>query len=556
MRVIRSILGVLIALLGLVVAAAGGAAAFWLVGPDNTVHAGEQHLTSKGLAIVSAPTMLDRHGPVLHVDVRSTAGKPVFVGVARGFDTTSYLKNIAHTELVQVEYPATLKTEEVKGTAGPVAAPGTLDWWVAKATGPGTQKLAWKIEDGPYSVVIMSADGKTAPDVQADLGIEIPNAFLSCLAVFVIGLVLLALGIFMVLFRRRRTSTPAPPVAAQGEVEAPAPRQPSQVGPVRRVAAVTGVLALVSGCSAIPQTNTVNALTRPAITSETAAAVIKHYNEVNNAANKRRDDRLIATVEGGNLVRESQAGYAIDRALDKTGKDIIKPFTYTKPVVGAPEYGGYPMRFVATAGISDTKDYRHLGVWERKTAGSQWLLTFAAAPKTTVKLPDLAGVRPITAADSAKLVATPPAAVKALTEYLNAGAKSPRAASFAPNADISAVLKDIADDKAHAVKQPQIYHAISYTFSSTEAPIAFQTKAGSALVFMTLTEHYVLQVGKGYNFNWASGASIAFSPPTAKYYNALTSESTHDVAVLIPPKGKGKMQIFSHESQLLTAGGY
>ncbi len=204
-RVIRRIFGVLLALIGLIVAVVGGAAAFWLIGPDNTVQSGEQHLSSKGLAIASTPDLLNRHGPVLHVDVRSAKNQPVFVGVARDFDVSSYLKGISHTKLVQVQFPIALSTQDEKGTAGPLAAPDTLDWWVAKANGTGTQSIAWPIEDGPYDVVIMSADGKTAPDVQVDLGIEIPKAFATALIVFAAGIILLALGILLILFRRRPT---------------------------------------------------------------------------------------------------------------------------------------------------------------------------------------------------------------------------------------------------------------------------------------------------------------------------------------------------------------
>jgi hypothetical protein len=155
----------LLALIGLIVSAAGAVVAFWLIGPDDTAYTGEQHLTGKGLAIASAPDLLNRHGPILHVEARSTDGKPVFVGVARDFDVASYLKGFAHTELVQVEYPIALSTQEKKGTSGPLTAPDTLDWWVAKSGGGGTQSIAWTIADGPYDVVVMRADGKSSPDV-------------------------------------------------------------------------------------------------------------------------------------------------------------------------------------------------------------------------------------------------------------------------------------------------------------------------------------------------------------------------------------------------------
>jgi hypothetical protein len=556
-RVVRSVIGVLLGLLGAFICTVGGVAAFWLVGPDNTVYSGEQHLTSKGLAIASAPSLLDRHGPVLHVKARSSDGKPVFVGVARDFDAASYLKGFAHTELVRVSYPIALETQDVKGVARPLTAPGAIDWWVAKATGTGTQELTWTIADGPYSVVIMSADGKTAPDVQADLGIEIPNAFLTCLLVIAIGVVLLALGLFLMLFRGRRKVTPDPVFAAPGGWQAPPQpqQQPTQVGPYRRVAAATAVLALVSGCAAIPQPNTVATLTRPAIANDAAVAVIKHYNEVNNAANRRRDAKMLATVEGGNLIRQSEAGFTISRALDKTGKNLNKPFTYDNPVIGAPSFGSYPMRFLSSAEISGNKDYKHLGVWERKTAGSPWLLTFAAGPKATDKLPDLTDVRTATKADDKRLVAAPQAAATALAEYLTTGAKSPRAASFTPSKDVSEVLAYVAEAKADVARQPRYFRSVTQVFTA-QPPAAFVTKSGAALVFATLTDEYVLTAQPNAWVNWSTGSVLAFSPPTVKYDNAATKTTLHDVALVIPPKGGGKIQILSLESQLIAAGGY
>ncbi|MFI7064390.1 hypothetical protein ACIBL3_25600 [Kribbella sp. NPDC050124] len=587
MRVVRSVLGVLLALLGLIIGAAGAVAAFWLVGPDDTIYSGEQHLTSKGLAIASAPSLLDRHGPTLHVNARSTDGKPVFVGVARDFDAASYLKGLAHTELVEVEYPISISTRDVKGTAGPLAAPDTLDWWVAKTSGGGTQELTWPIADGPYSVVIMSADGKTAPDVQADLGIEIPDAFLTALVVFAAGLVLLALGIFLILFRGRRTPTPDPVTAASGGhgppqhgphspgpwspgphqpgpqypgPQYPGPQQPppqqSPAGPLRRGVALTAAFALVSGCAAIPEPNTVRTLTRPAVTDETATAVIEHYNEVNNAASSKRDDKLIATVEAGNLLRQSQAHFRISRALDKAGKKLTKPYTYAEPVIGAPSFGSYPMRFVSSAEMSGTSEYRHLGVWERETAGSPWLLTFSAGPKKAVRLPDLAGVRPATKADDAKLVAAPEAAAQALAEYLTVGAKSSRAASFASSTEITEYLAGIARDKAEALEEPQYFRTATVTTTVSEPPESFVTKSGTALVFVYLTRDYLATAQPNSWLRWVSGPVVAYSPSTVRHDNALTKKSLVDAALLIPPKGGGKIRLVSLESQLIDAGGY
>jgi hypothetical protein len=420
--------------------------------------------------------------------------------------------------------------------------------------------------------------------------------------VFAIGLVLLALGIFLILFRGRRTSTPDPVFAAPGGygppqygppqygpqqpgphgpgpqgpgphgpgphgpgphgpgLHGPGPQQPPQqqspAGPLRRGLAVTAAFALVSGCAAVPEPNTVATLTRPAVSNEAAAAVIKHYNEVNNAANRKRDDKLIATVEGGNLLRQSQAGYTISRTLDKAGKKLTKPYTYNEPVIGAPSFGSYPMRFLSSAEISGTKEYKHLGVWERETAGSPWLLTFSAGPKSAVKLPDLAGVRLATKSDDTKLVAAPQAAATALAEYLTAGAKSPRAASFAPSTEVTAFLSSIAAEKAEALDEPRYFRTATVTLGVNEPPTTFVTKSGTALVFVNLTKDYLATAQPNSWLRWVSGPVVAFSPSTLKHDNALTKKSLVDVALLVPPKGSGKIQLVSLESQLVDAGGY
>ena len=104
MRFARTALGLLLTLIGLVVTFAGAAAAFWLVGPDNTISTpGSQSLTSKGLAVITAPDLLDRHGPTLHVT--ATGEQMVFVGVGQDLDVSNYLAGAAHTPRDPVRRP-------------------------------------------------------------------------------------------------------------------------------------------------------------------------------------------------------------------------------------------------------------------------------------------------------------------------------------------------------------------------------------------------------------------------------------------------------------------
>jgi hypothetical protein len=317
---------------------------------------------------------------------------------------------------------------------------------------------------------------------------------------------------------------------------------------------IVGGLAfgLVAGCAAVPQADSVTALTRPAISDAAAAAVIKHYNVVNNKANGTRDSKLIATVEGGNLLRESEAGYTIERA---TKAKPVPTFTYLKPVIGAPQTSSYPMNFVSSSAISDNKEYRHLGLWHRETAGSPWMLNFAAGVKTSVALPDLTRLRPATKADDTRLAAAPQAAATSLATYLTDGAKSPKAAAFQPNADITTMFVNRVKNNAADRKKPGSVIGITDVFLADPQSPAFVTKSGAALVFVSLTHQYTLLPGRNWQFWWSDPPMTVFSPPTAKYNYALKSTRLHDAALVIPPKGKGKIQVVAFESQLIDAGG-
>jgi hypothetical protein len=560
LRFVRSVVGLLLALIGLLVTGVAAVAAFWVVGPDNTVHAGEQQLTSKGLAVITTPGLLDRHGPTLHVAARSADGKrPLFVGIARDLDVASYLDGVQQTKLVQVQFPVKLTTQEVKGAAAALPAPAAFDWWIAKASGLGDQSLEWPIADGPYDVVIMNADGKPAPDVKVDFGIELGGAFVTCLLVLLAGLLLLAGGILLMFFRRHPAgSIPVGPATAPWQSgPADSPSVPQQSG-LRRTAGVLslGTVALMaSGCVAVPEHNTVDSLTRPAISPEPGQAVIKRYNTVNDTANQRRDEKLIETIEGGSLLEQSRAGYQVSRALDKGGKNLTKPFAYTKPVFASPNYGSYPMRFVSTAGMSTNPKVRHLGVWERTSAASPWLLTYAVYPSAATKLPDLAGLRVPTAADTAKLAAPPKTAATDLAQFLTGGTGSPKATRFVATPQITALIKANAKKKAQDAAQSTVYRKVSDSFGVTAEPVAFITSSGEALVFVTLTEDYLLELAANVQAWWSTGDSTAFSH-NIKYRSALTHSTVHQVALAVPAKGKGKIRILSSNWQIVNAGGY
>src|SRR4051812_22963885 len=220
MRFARITLGLLLTLAGVLATVAGAVAAFWLVGPDNTISAPSRALASKGLAVLTAPDLLDRHGPILHVT--ASGPKPLFVGVARDLDVRDYLSGTAHTRLIRFDPPATFGTQDLRGHTGKLTPPGELDWWVAKSA-PGSQSLVWPTQDGRYDVVVMNADGSATVGAQVSFGIEVHRLFGICLLVLGAGILVLALGIGLT-FRRGGTATArSAAVTARLPVASPVP---------------------------------------------------------------------------------------------------------------------------------------------------------------------------------------------------------------------------------------------------------------------------------------------------------------------------------------------
>ncbi|MET9318280.1 hypothetical protein ABZX12_41245 [Kribbella sp. NPDC003505] len=554
MRAVRIVLGLLFVLVGLLVTVAGAVAGFWLVGPDDTVETGEQQLSSKGLAVVTVPHVLDRHGPTLHVTASAADRRPVFVGVGSDLDVTSYLTGSLHGRVVGLSLPVRLETDSVQGASTPLSAPDSLDWWVVKSSGAGSRSITWPMTDGRYGVVVMNADGKAEVDASVNLGVELDGAFETALFVLGGGLALVVSGLALILLGRGRPRRPAqlgPDRARSG----PAPGSEVRGSAVRRVSAIASAAAallVMAGCVAVPEVNTGRSMSRQAVTPEAGVAVIKHYNEVNNQANRARDGKLSETIEADSVLDSTLAGFAVDRALDPVDRVKAEPFVYVVLKIGAPQFDAYPMRFVATSGVSTDKTVRHLGVWQRRDAGSPWLMTYSAYPSAGTPLPSLDGLRSPTKADWNRLAVPPKSASEALAQYFGDGPKSAKAAAFSASVDTTRFLAEHAKEKLQDTNRPYI-SAVSDTFRIARDPLMFVTGSGEALVFVTLTNRYVEQIKRGSSAWWATGEVLAFSNKI-RFTEALTQDVQYQVAFVIPPKGR--IRILSVDGQLVDAGGY
>jgi len=144
--------------------------------------------------------------------VESRAGKPVFVGIARTSDVSDYLRGTSYTSVTDVDYSpfhASYRDHDRSGDRR-LALPADQGFWVASTHGSGKQTVAWDIEDGDWSIVVMNADGSRGVDTEISAGAKVP--FLATLGWVALGgafVLLLIAGTLLYLGLR----TPRPPAA-------------------------------------------------------------------------------------------------------------------------------------------------------------------------------------------------------------------------------------------------------------------------------------------------------------------------------------------------------
>ncbi len=123
----------------------------------------------------------------VRVDATGTAGKPLFVGIARSRDVRDYLAMSAHATLKDVDidpFVADYRTSD--GTRAP-GMPAAQDIWVAQTEGTGPQRLQWDVDDGDWSVVVMNADGTPSVDADIAVGTDLPLIGGLATALLVVG---------------------------------------------------------------------------------------------------------------------------------------------------------------------------------------------------------------------------------------------------------------------------------------------------------------------------------------------------------------------------------
>lgn len=201
---------------------------------DGYVMTSDETLDSPGYAIRSENAEIDADETLLDLPerllgtVKATADartpNGVFIGVARTADVDGYLEGVAgSTVLDAFDEGGPPRLAFVDG--GPPPGPPTdQTFWVASASGQGTQSVTWEPEEGDWTLVVMNGEGTTPVRAEVAVGAELPVLGVLIWVLLVSGLVVVVLaGIGLLLALRRRT--PARPAPAAGYPPEP-PAQP------------------------------------------------------------------------------------------------------------------------------------------------------------------------------------------------------------------------------------------------------------------------------------------------------------------------------------------
>jgi hypothetical protein len=184
-RVAALVLGTLLLLPG-VSALGGGGILLWahyLERPDGYVVSPHEGFSSAGHALVSdridlsaVPDWLpvpDNLGTA-RLEVAGTEPRSVFVGIAPAADAEAYLDGVQRTVVDGLGFDAPATDSDQLPGGEPPGPPTEQDFWIAAASGHGTQEVTWEPADGDWTFVVMNADGSPLVGVEARIGAEIP----------------------------------------------------------------------------------------------------------------------------------------------------------------------------------------------------------------------------------------------------------------------------------------------------------------------------------------------------------------------------------------------
>lgn len=147
----------------------------FLMTPERTFSSRTYAITSEDVEMRSdAPPDLTPSALLgdTKLSARATDGGEVFIGLGPASDVHAYLLEVQHDTVLEIRDGHPMMRTTPGGA--PTSGPETSDFWVAQATGPGTQVITWSPANGDWAVVVMNADATRRVEVDVSAGAEVP----------------------------------------------------------------------------------------------------------------------------------------------------------------------------------------------------------------------------------------------------------------------------------------------------------------------------------------------------------------------------------------------
>jgi hypothetical protein len=205
--IVLIVVGALLVLVGLVIAAGGGAltwahatqrdASGFYTTPTERLETTTYAITSDAIDLGRA----GEEGPfelgdlaTVRVRVEASGGEEVFVGIGSQRDVEAYLASTAHAQIDRIDVdPFDVDYRYLPGDDRP-RTPAQQDIWVASAVGPGQQTVEWEPTSGQWTAVVMNANGAAGVSVDVSAGAKVPWLLGLGIGLAIGGVVGLAVG--------------------------------------------------------------------------------------------------------------------------------------------------------------------------------------------------------------------------------------------------------------------------------------------------------------------------------------------------------------------------
>lgn len=129
---------------------------------------------------------------------------PVFIGIGSTAQVSKYVSGVPRDRITSIDLRAGLvEYDHVDGTVLP-GDPAEQDIWVAEVGGTGIQTLEWELQDGDWALLVMNGDASAPVAVDMKLSARFDIIEPLIIGLMAGGVVVLALGIVLFVLGVRR----------------------------------------------------------------------------------------------------------------------------------------------------------------------------------------------------------------------------------------------------------------------------------------------------------------------------------------------------------------